>query len=363
MRNKQNILFFIGLLLMSVLIVACEDEEGGSEDDMGFVNLLTNQVDEVIIPNMTDFQSSMNTLLGSANTFSQDVSQENLTTLIIDYQNAYLDYQAAAVHNYFATSNQALVTTSNLYPVDLDLLETLIENQSFNFNTTAQERANGFPALDFMFFGNDNTLQYFQKDANRINFLLALVGSIKDRSDVLVGEWTGNLRGDFIENGGTALGSSISVQLNNHLIYFEEHIRENKVGIPIGRLGPNDDLIEADGSKIEAYYQSLAEGDDRFTLELLRAAVEEVEDLYLGSTSNGADGQGYDDLVIEFSDSSIDSDIKAQFNSIYSTIDSRTTISGDESLYNALQEIVTLYKSDLFSVLNVQDADGSNDGD
>ena len=368
MKFKHSISLFVGLVLASIFMISCgeNNDDSGLEPltaEMDFVSLLTNQVDEVIIPSMTEFQSSMTSFLGAAVSFSDDLSQENLTRLVDEYQNAYLSYQAAAVHNYFATANQALVVTTNLYPVDINLLATFIENQSFNFNTSAQERANGFPALDFMFFGNENTLQYFQEDSKRVDFLVALVQSIKDRSDILVSQWTGSLRGNFITNGGTELGSSISVQLNDHIGYYENHIRENKVGIPIGRLGPNDDLIEADGTKIEAYYQSLVDGDDRFALQLLRAAVEEVEDLYFGTTTTGENEQGYDDLVITFSNPSINEDITARFNSIYSVIDSRTNISGDESLYDAIQEIVTLYKSDLFPVLNVQDADGANDGD
>ncbi|MEL6718516.1 MAG: hypothetical protein AAFP82_07355, partial [Bacteroidota bacterium] len=175
--------------------------------------------------------------------------------------------------------------------------------------------------------------------------------------------WSGNLKTNFIENGGTQLGSSISVQLNESLVYYEDHIRENKVGIPIGRLGPNDSPIAADATKIEAYYQAQAEGNDQFSLALLKAAVEEMEDIYLGETIEGVNGKGYEDLLLARGQASIDEDIKAQYQKIYDLIDKRSNIAGDESLYSAIQEIVTLYKSDLFPVLNIQDADGANDGD
>ena len=352
------------LLLCTLLMWACTEEReddtdpgplGGSSE---FETLLTNQVDGVIIPTMEEYRSRMNGLADLANTFSGDINQANLDALIVAYQDAYLAYQAAAVHNYFATANQALVPTSNLYPVDVDLLDGFIESRSYNFNTTAQQRANGFPALDFMFFSNDNTLDYFSSNINRVDFLVELVNSLEDKADVLVEEWTGSLRENFIDNGGTALGSSVSVQLNDHIGYYEEHIRENKIGIPIGLLGPNDDPIAADGTKIEGYYQSLTEGNSAFALELLQAAVDEMEDLYLGGN-----GQGYDDMLIALSDSSIDTDIKAQFGLIDIAIASRSDISGDRNLYDAVQGLVSLYKSDLFPVLNVQDADGANDGD
>ena len=85
--------------------------------------------------------------------------------------------------------------------------------------------------------------------------------------------------------------------------------------------------------------------------------------MYLGETAEGTNGKGYDDLLIVREQISIDEEIKAQYQIIYDLLDKRTSISGDEELYSAIQSIVTIYKSDLFPVLNVQDADGSNDGD
>jgi len=328
MKSKYSNILFFGFILVGLFMISCEDRNDddvdGSLDDgeqTEFIELLSNQVSSVIIPTMNNYASAMEVLSTSCATFRNESTQTNLGVLIDAYRNAYLKYQAAAVHNYYATANQGLVMSTNLYPLDTEML-------------------NGF-----------------------INFLTSLIASMFDRATILAEQWNGDLRENFINNGGTGLGSSISVQLNDHLLYFEEHIRENKVGIPIGRLGPNDDLITPDGKKIEAYYQSVAAGNDAFSLSLLRAAIEEVEDLYLGSSDADPNGQGYDDLVNEFSDPTIDQDIKKQFNLIYETIDGRSSISGDDTLYNAIQEIVTLYKSELLPVLNVQDADGANDGD
>ncbi|MEO1436147.1 MAG: imelysin family protein [Bacteroidota bacterium] len=354
------------VLVSSMIFTACGDEE--EPDDQGptetdFTNLLTNQVDNVIIPSVEDYQQAMLELDNAVAEFSNDLSQANLSFLRTVYLNAYLKYQAVAVHNYFATTNQGLVLNTNLYPVDVDLLENLIESESYNFNTTAQQRANGFPAMDYLLFGPSDVLTYFNDDSKILAFLNALIDDMKVRADAIASTWKGDLRDNFIGNGGTALGSSISVQLNESLLYYEIHIRENKVGIPIGRLGPNDSPIPADDTKIEAFYQSMSDGGESITLSLLRAAIEEMEDLYLGTTASGSNGQGYDDLLIARDQAAIDTDIKAQFAAIYAEIGSRTSISGDEELYNTVQQLVTLYKSDLFPILNVQDADGMSDGD
>jgi len=352
------------LVAVSVLFTACKDktdDDGPTETD--FTDHLTNQINEVIIPTMETYQAKMLDFVGAVESFATAADEANLANVRSAYQAAYLAYQAAAVHNYFANVNVGLIETTNLFPIEVSLLENLIETESYNFSTTAQQRANGFPALDYLLYGPNDVLDYFNTDAKRLGFLEALVSDMKSKADLLVSRWTGNLKMNFIDNGGTQLGSSISVQLNESLIYYEDHIRENKAGIPIGRLGPNDSPIPADATKIEAYYQSLFEGNEAFTLALLRTSVEEMEDIYLGETSKGANGQGYDDLLIAREHSSVDEDIKSHYQNIYNLLANRTTITGDEVLYETIQTLVTLYKSDLFPLLNVQDADGANDGD
>lgn len=364
---------FYSLLMLALLsfLSACEsddeaidevlDQNDPSQND--FRDLLINQIDHIIIPAMENYQISMSDLKLATESFTSNTDTQRLSDLRQAFQDAYLNYQAAAVHNYFATQNQSLLATTNLFPVDTAALESFVDNRSYNFTTAAQQRANGFPALDYLLYGNTNTLSLFTADSNRVDFLYELVTFMTDKSINLANSWKGNLRDNFINNGGTQLGSSISVQLNESLIYYEVHVRENKVGIPIGRLGPNDSPIPPDGSKIEGYYTSQTLGNEEFTLSLLQMAVEEMERIYLGEGKTGSYKQGYDDLLQVRNQIAVDNDIKAQFASIYQEISNRSSISGNDQLYLKVQALVTLYKSDLLPILNVQDADGANDGD
>lgn len=355
--------FFQAILLATIICIGCTNSDEPQPTEQDYVNLLTNQINSIIIPAMEDYAASLSTLAQTLEVFDSNKNSQSLTAAREAFQMVYLKYQKAAIHNYFATANQALIETSNLYPIDSTLLEELIDTEAYNFGTTAQKRANGLPALDFMLFGTSKTLDYFENNPKRIAFIKSLVSYMGNKASVLVSEWSGSLKENFIDNGGTALGSSLSVQLNETMVYWETHIRENKVGIPIGRLGPNDSPIPPDASKIEAYYQSQFVGNQTFTLELLKQAVLAMEDVFLGRTNIGQDLQGYDDLLASREQPGVAEDIKNQFAMIYSVIQNRSSISGDEELYNALQHIVTLYKSDLFPILNIQDADGKNDGD
>ncbi len=368
LQFKFSYLILVAAAVGLLLFGACDDSVNPPSEppetlENAYVQHLSNQINGVIIPAMENYQTKMTVFQAAVSNFGSHMDEDGVQTLREAYEQAYLAYQAAAVHNFYATVNQGLVINTNLYPINTNLLTDLIEQESYHFNTTSHERANGFPALDYLLFGMNDVGNYYKTDSKRLTFLSKLVDSMKERSDALVENWSGDLKANFIENGGVALGSSISKQLNESMVYFEEHVRENKVGIPIGRLGPNDTPIASDATKTEAYYQSLVEGTDRFALQLVKAAIEEMEDFYLGENADGKNGQGYDDLLLAIDQSSIDADIKAQFENIYESLDARKTISGDDALYDSIQALVTLFKSDLFPVLNVQDADGGNDGD
>ena len=366
MHTLRNITYYFGLVFIGLLlIVGCNDDNdpsGTNSSSEDFVELLNNQAD-IVINAMVRYQSAMDNLGAATESLGEEALPADVIVFEQAYSQAYLAYQAAAVHNYFATANSGLVEATNLYPIDITLLEELIANESYNFNNTAQRRANGFPALDYMIYNEGGLRFYLQTTENSLAFLTALVNSMSERADDLVEDWTGSLREDFINNGGTALGSSISEQLNKSLIYVEDHIRENKVGIPIGLLGPNDSPIPVDGTKIEAYYQSLHDGNSEFALRLLSTSINEMQSIYLGFGLDVTQRQGYDDLLLARDQSGIHEDIVAQFTTINSAIISRENIIGDDELYQAIQGLITLYKSDLFPVFNVQDADGATDGD
>ena len=88
-----------------------------------------------------------------------------------------------------------------------------------------------------------------------------------------------------------------------------------------------------------------------------------MEDFYLGESMLKVNGIGYDDMLNIRNQASVDQDIKSIFTAIYAKLNERSSISGNQDLYNSIQSLVTIYKSDLLPLLNVQDADGLNDGD
>jgi predicted lipoprotein len=128
-----------------ITLFSCNGTTTNPPTQNSFVELLTNQVDNIIIPTLLDYQENINELNNSIQTISLNSNDQDIIILKQAFEKAYTSYQAAAVHNYFAVENQSLISNTNLFPIDEISLENFIANNSYNFSTTAQERANGFP--------------------------------------------------------------------------------------------------------------------------------------------------------------------------------------------------------------------------
>ena len=356
---KNFVILLLTVSGLTMIISSCTDSN--SPDDPATTNdfelLLIHQVDSIIIPATVNFTSKMDILLDEVNEWSLTNDDRQVATIRSTFKDAYRAYQRVAVHNYFATNNQGIIRY-NLFPIDTTILNQSIDQRSYNFNNSSQDRANGFPALEYLLFGDIQVNGSYTSGQPKYDFIKALTSHIRDKALAIRDSWQGNLRQNFIENGGTQLGSSISVQLNESLLYWERHVRENKVGIPIGRLGPLDSPIESDPNKREARYISEMDGDDQFALEMVRIATKEMQAIFQGGVNNG-----YDILLEQRNQPAVANEIHKRYTAVYDAIANRSSITGDEVLYNAIQSVVTIYKSDLLPLLNVQDADGANDGD
>ena len=328
--------------------------------EVSISNVLTNQVDGVIIPTFQNYLNEMNQLLSQVDQFVTDIRLDSkpqgdggLGVVADAYIEAYTAYQAAAAHHYFATVSNDLINTTNIYPIDPDLLNDLVLNQSFNFNSTVQQEANGFPALDYLLYGSDDLVADLQDEPERLGFMLELVTAMRDGAELLVMSWTGPLRDDFTNSIGLESGSSISQQLNGVVRYLETHIRDNKIGFVIGR-GSEDNSIDPNPRHREGFFQSRIDDSDDISLGLLRAAIEEMEDIYLGATETGGEGLGYEELLIDGKQTILDVAIKDQYDLIYDIIDGSTSISTDDVLYNSVDDLIILYRSQLLPALNIQ---------
>ena len=76
-------------------IVACKDDEettpaGDDSSNNEFASLLTNQVDEVIIPTMQSYKTAVDNLNNAVRAFEKAETQANLDVVESTFKSAYL---------------------------------------------------------------------------------------------------------------------------------------------------------------------------------------------------------------------------------------------------------------------------------
>ena len=177
---------------------------------------------------------------------------------------------------------------------------------------------------------------------------------------------------DFKNSTGTELGSSLSSLLNSFNQIYEQNVRKQKLGLPVGISGAID-IGYSLPDKVEAYYANT------YSIELISEALKTFEDLYNGDYySNGMkiEGIGLDDYLVSLGEftygSELNDDISSQLESsksavvtMQSPLSEFVVNSRNEAIdvYLELQALVVLWKVDMMGSLGVDIIYQDNDGD
>ncbi|MGB1318350.1 MAG: imelysin family protein, partial [Flavobacteriales bacterium] len=240
----------------------------------------------------------------------------------------------------------------------------------------AAKSAVGFPALDYILFGEPGTitedvLELFTtapNAANRMAYLQGIAGELKTVSAQMEQGWLtsgGNYRETFVNNTGTADGSSISLLTNSFTFDFET-LKNFKFKIPLGKFNGGVVLPE----KVEAYY---AEG----SAQLAKAHLENLRLIFEGTGTNGANGPGFYEYLVCLETEAMNGglladDIRGQFELIEQKLElvsdpmSEALVSDFTTVddaYREMQVMVPKIKHEMTSALAVQINYQDNDGD
>jgi predicted lipoprotein len=350
------------LLLFSLFgLLGCKDDDGSGNCDSNFDQkaMFVNVADNLILPTYAELQEKVNDMSAKTNAFVSNPTVETLDSLRSSFLGAYFVWQQAAQYEFGPAEEVFLRSSVNNFPADTAAISANIETGSYDFDIPdAYDK--GFPALDFLLFG-------IAPDASVIvakfsggqgekfrQYLSAVVADIKERVDQTLSGWTSGYKETFINNTGTAAGTSLSLIINN-LDHNYEMIKREKLGIPSGVLTlgfPNPD-------KVEAYFSGIS-------LELAIAALEASEQLFLGKSNTGTDGPGLDDYLVEVkamkSGQLLSDIIKSQFTSAINAVKGLAaplsgTVQNDKDsvlqAYNEVSKQLVNIKTDMPSVLCV----------
>lgn len=336
---------------------ACNSDNGnegspcaGSFDQ---TNMFSNIADHLIISGYNDFASKASALDDAAIAFISSGTTSDFDALRNAWKTAFLSYQNIAQYEFGPAEDHLLRSTIGNFPAHVDDIEVILNTGSFDMNAP-DAYFKGLAALDYLLYGlmidkeaiANSYLEDSERGGNQRNFLLAITNQIKEVALAVQDGWVSKgYKAAFIENTGTAAGTSLSLLINGWNQNYEITKRD-RIGIPSGVLT----LGFTNPENVETFYSGIS-------LDLLKESVAASEQLYLA---------GIDDLVIfvdaQKAGESLDALIKDQFTSAKNAISQINSTLADAvdnnpsnvaTAYNELTKQVVQIKTDLPSVICV----------
>lgn len=332
---KKSILF--GLLFIIGVFHSCDElPTNACHSDFDKISMLENIGQNIILPNYTTFALLADSLYQKTQEFIQIPDFTSLSDLRAIHFESWNHWQKVSLYEFGPAYDEQLRSHMNNFPVFVNRLEEGIQSGIYDLSAEAYSYARGFPALDYLLYGNDSSsikiIQSFTSDSlatNRISYLNDVAQQIKEKAALVSFGWSpggGNYLNTFTSNESIASGAPLS-DLINQLNLNYEFIKNNKLGIPISAKTSYIPLLP---ENVEAYFS-------RRSLELAITAIEASRELFLGNA--GSDSIGLDDFLISTGHSKGDELLSTLIDQQYQT---------------ALNELQAIFPSTLYDAINNQ---------
>lgn len=364
-------------VLVVCLIIACSSD---TEDDIIQINefdrseILTNYVDNIIIPRHNDFKSEIDNLKIAVDEFVESPISSTYDNLHNQWLITYKKWQHIEMFNIGKAEEINFLNTINTYPVDELRINENIDSRKFNLTSSNDWSCQGLSGIDYMLHGIDNSKENvilkYSNNSNYGEYLKNLLDIIINNTDQVVNHWSEN-KNSFVNSSGNSNTSSLNMLTNDFVYYFEKGLRTNKIGIPVGYFSGGNVFPD----KVEAYYSSKNSFND-VSKELAKEALIASENLFTGRSSSGSKGPSlktYLDYIYsaDVNKNNLSPIILSNFQSANDAINELdksfiNQINSDKSkmlnAFDKLQALVVNMKTDMLSILSIQvdyiDADG-----
>ena len=359
--SKLLLLSFVTLIFF---LSSCKPDETVDDPCASNFNqkaMFENVADNLILPQLKDFQGAVNELELVATQFLDNPNNETWLAFYPVFGKTYLKWQTVAQYSFGPAEDVFLRNSLNNFPLNVEEMQAKILAENTDFSSPdAYDK--GFPALDYLLSGVgnrfvSNIISFYNENENRElykKYVFAVLRDIKERTNTVVSKWETSYRNEFVNNTGTAAGTSLSLIING-LNQNYELIKREKLGVPSGVLTlgfANPDKVESPGFGISK--------------DLAIKALKASKNLYLGAGVNDINGLGLDDYLKEVnalkSGENLDDLIQNQFDL---AIASLTNLEGSlqeevaenqaavENAYAEVTKNLVNLKTDLPSVLCV----------
>ena len=373
----KTLKIFISISILSIFIISCSsspDDEQSIIPEFDRSAVLKNYADNIIIPRLNNFRSSVDYLKESGDAYVDSPNITTYTELHNSWLEAYINWQYVEMFNIGKAEEIMFFSKTNTYPVNEGRIQENINNQKTDLSNPNDWSCQGFPGLDYMIHGIANTEneiinQYIQNPLNG-KYLKVVLNELNNNTDLVLNDWN-TYRNTFVNSIENTATSAFNMLTNDFVYYFEKGLRTNKIGIPSGVFS-NNPL----SNKVEAYYSS-KNGIEDVSRDLIENALNAVDLVFQGKSSNqspvGPSFKTYLDFI-KANNVSADDIGSIVVNKIQTAnqkiLDlNKNFINQVENdngkmlaAFDALQTIVVNLKTDMLSLFNVAvdytDADG-----
>lgn len=228
----KNILLL--LIISTCIITACSDDKTGNPKvEIDKKALLTNYADNLIIPAFEDLYQKSNILSEKFIDIKADYSETKFNELRKAFTNLRSSWQFCSAYGFGPAEEVVLRQALNTFPTDTVRIKSNIESGSYSLVTSANFKAKGFPALDYMLYADEGISQELAfKDAKFMQYIEDVINDIKTNIDYVRNGWQ-SYRDVFVSKTGNDAGSSLSLFINEFVKDYEIAKRA-KVGFPLG---------------------------------------------------------------------------------------------------------------------------------
>ena len=331
--------------------------------------LLTNWANNIIIPLYENFNTNLTALSDEITKFNETPNLDNLKLVREKWLDAYKSWQHVEMFNLGKAEETYFQSKMNVYPSDKERIERNLTNETYNLDNPNNNDAQGFPALDYMLYGSDESDEkivdkYLLENKKYNTYLSSLIDKMVSNTSVVVNDWNQN-KDTYINSTENTSTSSINKITNDFIYYYEKLFRANKIGIPAGVFS---------GSKlpdrVEGYYSKI------YSKDLALEAMSAIENFFVGKKYNSEEkGESLESylnfLNSEKNGTSLSESITDQFKVAKETIDklnndfaSQVNEDNNKMLvtYDEIQKGVVFMKTDMLQSLSISvdyvDADG-----
>ncbi|WP_340103936.1 imelysin family protein [Rhodohalobacter sp. 8-1] len=365
------------LLLLSLtlfIVWSCSDSStsGLNEDNFDREAILVNWADNIIVPSLENFALEAESLHTAANEFSSNPSQQTLTTLRDTWLESYTAWQHVSMFEMGPAMDLRYRDNLNIYPTDTEEIIDNIEEGTYNLELPSLNNSQGFPALDYLLFGLDDSddaiLGFYTTHENAAaykTYITDLSKRIDSLTESVLEDWNSGYRDEFVSNTGSGANSSLDMMVNDYIFYYEKILRAGKIGIPAGVFSGTPLETHVEGYYSEVYSKTLF-------LESLRASQNFFNGRHFEAETTGESLHSYlEYLNTTKNGSSLANLINSQFEevrmeaqSLSGNLSTQVETNNTEMLltYDALQQNVVYMKVDMLQALNINvdyvDADG-----